>query len=79
MKEIYVYDFVPEYTAYVASSAVNSATYALSYSVDGGITWIVGEPGGAADTVTNLRWYFNSGGALPPGVEHTITFKLRVK
>lgn len=79
VKEIYVYDFIPEYTAYVAGSAVNSGTYALSYSTDGGQNWTSGDPAGASDSVTNLRWYFNGGAALPPGVEHTITFKLRVK
>ncbi|GAB5559198.1 MAG: hypothetical protein SynsKO_08450 [Synoicihabitans sp.] len=79
VKEIYVYDFVPEYTAYVAGTAVNDGTYALSYSTDGGQSWTNGEPGGVSDSVTNLRWYFSGGAALPPGVEHTITFKLRVK
>lgn len=79
VKEIYVYDFVPEYTAYVAGSAVNDATYALEYSTDGGQSWTGGDPAGASDSVTNLRWYYSAGAALPPGVEHTITFKLRVK
>ncbi|MGI5924760.1 MAG: isopeptide-forming domain-containing fimbrial protein, partial [Lentisphaeria bacterium] len=87
VKEVYIYDFIPNYTVYIANSAVNTPEYALQYSKDGGVNWTVGEPAakgesvvdGTVPAVTNLRWYYNEGGALTPGDEHVITFQLRIK
>ncbi|MDQ0289413.1 isopeptide-forming domain-containing fimbrial protein [Oligosphaera ethanolica] len=87
IKEVYIFDFIPEHTAYIANSAVNTAEFGLQYSKDGGVTWLAGEPAdngesvvnGTVPAVTNLRWYYNGGAALTPGNEHVITFQLRIK
>lgn len=81
VKEVYIYDFIPRYTAYVANSAINTDDYKLSYSTDGGVTWHDDEPpSSTVPSVTNLRWRYNkNGGVLTPGDEHVITFQLRIK
>jgi len=87
VKEVYVYDYIPTFSSYIANTAVNTADYALQYSKDGGVNWIVGEPAANGETVvdgrvpavTNLRWYYKGGGVLTPGDEHVITFQIRIK
>ncbi|MFA6930588.1 MAG: hypothetical protein WCT05_09685, partial [Lentisphaeria bacterium] len=87
VKEIYIYDFIPENTAYIANSAINNAEFGLQYSKDGGVTWLPGEPAtngetivnGTVSAVTNLRWYYDTGGILVPGIEKTVTFQIRIK
>ncbi|MDY0177138.1 MAG: DUF11 domain-containing protein, partial [Lentisphaeria bacterium] len=80
VKEVYIYDFIPEHTAYVANSAVDDAEFALQYSLDGGVSWLPGEPPAPdLNKVSNLRWYYNAGGILKPGDEKTITFQIRIK
>lgn len=87
VKEIFIYDFMPDYTVYVANSAVNDGDFELQFSTDGGVTWTVGEPAatetvvsGTVPSVTNLRWrYTKNGGVLVPGLEETLTFKIKVE
>jgi uncharacterized repeat protein (TIGR01451 family)/fimbrial isopeptide formation D2 family protein len=88
VKEVYIYDFIPNYSSYIANTAVNTVDYELQYSKDGGVNWIVGEPAangeevveGIVPSVTNLRWYYKkNGGVLTPGDEHVITFQIRIK
>jgi len=87
VKNVYLYDFIPEHTSYVANSAVNNAEFNLEYSKDGGVNWIAGEPAekgeavsnGLVPKVTNLRWLYNGGDTLIPGEEKIITFQLRIK
>lgn len=87
VKEIYIYDFIPESTAYIANSAINTAEFGLQYSKDGGVNWSLGEPAtngetivnGTVPSVTNLRWYYAAGGILVPGIEKTVTFQIRIK
>jgi len=88
VKEVYVYDYIPTFSSYIANTAVNTVDYELQYSKDGGVNWIVGEPAangeevveGIVPSVTNLRWYYKkNGGVLTPGDEHVITFQIRIK
>ncbi|MCU0791446.1 MAG: hypothetical protein MUE42_01025 [Opitutaceae bacterium] len=86
VRSVYVHDNIPQHTAYVANSAVNTPLYALSYSKDQGQTWLPGEPavsepvvGGTVPSVTHLRWLYDGGALLVPGPVHTVTFKLKVK
>lgn len=50
----YLYDTVPDGTTYVSGSA--SPTANISYSLDGGATWIAGEPPNGSPAGTQLRW-----------------------
>lgn len=54
----YLYDTVPDGTTYVAGSASPNAN--ISYSLDGGATWIAGEPPNGSPAGTQLRWDLSS-------------------
>lgn len=54
----YLYDTVPDGTTYIAGSA--SPTANISYSLDGGATWIAGEPPNGSPAGTQLRWDLSS-------------------
>ncbi len=54
----YLYDTIPDGTTYVSGSA--SPTANISYSTDGGATWIAGEPPNGSPAGTRLRWDLSS-------------------
>lgn len=55
----YLYDTIPAGTKYSAGS---SPVFNMSYSIDGGSTWIVGEPPNGSPSGTRLRWKINQPG-----------------
>ncbi|MCC5834064.1 MAG: DUF11 domain-containing protein [Opitutales bacterium] len=86
LNEVFVYDYMPEHTRYVAGTATTlGGEFVLSYSIDGGQNWISGEPGGASAQVTNLRWQYvgdtggKGAGMLEPGTEKVLYFQMRIK
>ncbi len=73
-------DSIPASLVYVAGSATSSnappsgQAYAVSWSTDGGATWVTTEP--AAASVTTIRWALS--GALSPGETAAVTFQAAV-
>jgi hypothetical protein len=73
-------DNIPASLVYVAGSATTAnsppagQTYAVSWSTDGGATWVSTEP--AAASVTAIRWTLS--GALAPGQTTAVSFEATV-